>query len=150
MIRLAGTRMCALYGREIKGQGFFDFWSEDDRPAIATLATAVAEDGAGAVVSANLFASRERQTHCEFLLLPLRHGGAAFDRILGSCATFERPFWFGSEPIIHQRIASMRLIWPDSRPHFMRPFERRSPPPPVDRAGLRRHGHLFVLDGGKP
>ena len=44
LIRLAGTRMCALYGREIKGQGFFDFWSDDDRPAIATLATAVTED----------------------------------------------------------------------------------------------------------
>lgn len=151
LIRLAGTRMCALYGREIKGQGFFDFWSDDDRPAIATLATAVTEDGAGAVISANLFSSRQRPAHCEFLLLPLRHGGPAYDRVLGSCAAFERPFWFGSEPIIRQRIVSMRLIWPDSRPHFMRPFDRRSPPPPhVDGPGLRRRGHLFVLDGGKP
>ncbi len=152
LVRLAGTRICALYGREIKGSGFLDFWSDDDRQAIAILATAVCEDGAGAVVSANLYAARERPVVCEFVLLPLRHSGPNYDRILGSCAVFKRPYWFGSEPILRQRISSLRLIWPDDRPHFMRPFlERRasSPPPSVGAGVLRRHGHLFVLDGGK-
>lgn len=149
-VRLAGTRMCSLYGREIKGQGFLDLWSDDDRQAVATLATAVCEDGAGAVISANLFANRVRPVHCEFLLLPLRHGGPTFDRILGSCAVFNRPYWFGSDPIVRQRIVSLRLVWPDDRPHFMRPFlERRGSVPPAVAGGMRRHGHLFVVDGGK-
>ncbi len=150
-VRLAGTRMCALYGREIKGAEFLDFWSDDDRQAIATLATAVCEDAAGAVVSASLSSTRERPVSCEFLLLPLRHGGPTYDRILGSCAALERPFWFGSEPIVRQRISSLRLIWPDDKPRFMRPFtERRQPALPVPiRPGLKRRGHLFVVDGGK-
>lgn len=151
VVRLAGTRVCALYGREIKGSEFLSFWSDDDRLAVATLAAAVCEDAAGAVVSASLFSGRERPVTCEFVLLPLRHGGPVYDRIVGSCAVFERPYWFGSEPILRQRISSLRLIWPDDRPRFMRPFtERRAaaaPPPPG--ANPRRHGHLFVLDGGK-
>ena len=28
-IRLAGTRMCALFGREIKGKSFLDLWDFD-------------------------------------------------------------------------------------------------------------------------
>ncbi len=151
LVRLAGTRMCALYGREIKGSQFLDLWRDDDRQAVATLATAVCEDAAGAVVSAALFGTRDRTLNCEFLMLPLRHGGPTYDRILGSCAAFERPYWFGSEPIIRQRIASLRLIWPDDRPRFMRPFaERRTPlPPPIHTGNPRQHGHLFVHDGGK-
>jgi hypothetical protein len=149
-VRLAGTRVCTLYGREIKGAEFLDFWSEDDRQAIATLATAVCEDAAGAVVSATLSAARERPLTCEFLLLPLRHGGPTYDRILGSCSVFERPYWFGSQPIVDQRISSLRLLWPDERPRFMRPFPRqRTAMPPATHPSSRRHGHLFVLDGGK-
>ena len=44
MIRLAGTRICALYGREIKATNFLDLWAADDRQAIATLAAAVSTD----------------------------------------------------------------------------------------------------------
>jgi hypothetical protein len=35
-IRLAGTRMCGMYGREIKGGNFLDLWTVNDRNAIAT------------------------------------------------------------------------------------------------------------------
>lgn len=150
LVRLAGTRVCTLYGREIKGAEFLDFWTEDDRQAIATLATAVCEDAAGAVVSATLSAANERPMTCEFLLLPLRHGGPTYDRILGSCSVVERPFWFGSQPIADQRISSLRLLWPDERPRFMRPFPRQpNAMPPAIHASSRRHGHLFVVDGGK-
>src|SRR5690348_18128600 len=29
--RLAGTRVCALFGREIKGESFTSFWGDSDR-----------------------------------------------------------------------------------------------------------------------
>jgi hypothetical protein len=64
---------------------------------------------------------------CETTLLPLRHGpAAAFDRILGTIAPLERPYWLGSEPVTHQTVASLRLIWPDEAPSFLR---RRSDRP---------------------
>ncbi len=159
LVRLAGTRVCAIYCREIKGTNFIDLWSGQDRQAMATLAAAVTEDGAGAVVTVSALTAREQEMVCELILLPLRHGGTDFNRVLGSCAVLERPYWLGSEPVVRQSIASLRLIWPDEVPGFMR---RRSDrvaaagnvlPSPVP-VGLpphasRRHGHLFVVDGGK-
>lgn len=150
IVRLAGTRVCALYGREIKGAGFLDFWADEDRAAVATLATAVCEDAAGAVITASLASPGERHLTCEFLLLPLRHGGPTYDRILGSCSIFERPYWFGSAPIVNQRISSLRLVWPDERPRFMRPFPRPAGNiPHAAHPRSRQRGHLFIVDGGK-
>jgi hypothetical protein len=151
-IRLAGTRWCALYGRELKGENFRDLWSAGDRNAIATLATAVSTDAAGAVISLEGRSERGRSLPCELMLLPLRHGGPDFDRILGSCAAFERPYWLANEPIIRQSLTSLRLLWPDEQPHFMRrqvgSAEPATPIPFPLPAG-RRWGHLTVLDGGK-
>ena len=156
-VRLAGTRVCALYCREIKGTNLLDLWSGEDRQAMATLSAAVSEDGAAAVVTIMARTARDQEVACELILLPLRHGGPKFDRVLGSCAALERPYWLGSEPVISQSIVSLRLIWPDEAPTFMR---RRSdglretmaasvPPMHLPLSGSRRHGHLFVVDGGK-
>jgi hypothetical protein len=156
-VRLAGTRVCALYCREIKGTNFLDLWSGEDRHAMATLAAAVSEDGAAAVVTVAAQTERTQEVLCEMILLPLRHGGGSrFDRMLGSCAVTDRPYWLGAEPVVRQRIASLRLIWPDEVPVFMRRQSDRAdesmapvPPVPLPIAGSRRHGHLFVVDGGK-
>jgi hypothetical protein len=157
LIRLAGTRICALYCREVKGANLIDLWSGEDRQAMATLAAAVSEDGAAAVVTITAETARDQEVACELILLPLRHGGTTFDRVLGSLAVMERPYWLGSEPVVRQRIASLRLIWPDDAPAFMRRRADRAgatvmadvPPIRLPLAGSRRHGHLFVLDGGK-
>ena len=76
----------------------------------------------------------------------------AYDRVLGSLAPIERAYWIGSEPVTSQSVTSLRLIWPDERPHFMRRAsdQPQAPAPaaiPID--SRRRRGHLFVLDGGK-
>ena len=151
-VRLAGTRICAAYGREIKGQNFLDLWTGEDRQAMATLAAAVCEDAAAAVLTLGWTTERERCLTAELLLLPLRQGDKGCDRILGSLAPFERPYWLGSEPVVRQPIASLRLVWPSERQNLKR---RASDRPqngpailfPIDQS--RRRGHLFVLDGGK-
>ena len=102
LFRLAGTRICSVYGREIKGSDFLDLWGTADRQAMATLATAVASDAAAAVLTIEVRTARDRALTAELLLLPLRHGGPAYDRIIGSCAAIERPYWVGAEPIVDQ------------------------------------------------
>jgi hypothetical protein len=164
-VRLAGTRVWTIYCREIKGTNMLDLWQADDRSAMATLAAAVSEDGAAAVVTAAARTGRGQEIACEMLMLPLRHGSAApYDRIVGSMAALERPYWLGIEPVVTQSITSLRLIWPDEVPSFLR---RRTDRPaglttpagtlatpggslatlPI--ANSRRHGHLYVVDGGK-
>jgi len=159
-VRLAGTRVCSIYCRELKGTNFFDLWRNDDRSAMATLAAAVVEDGAAAVVTIEAKTARDQSVASELILLPLRHNGPTFDRVLGSLAVLERPYWVGSEPVISQTIASLRLVWPDEAPKFMRrrtdqPAPAKAPPPPPSAPvafpvpNSRRRGHLFVVDGGK-
>jgi hypothetical protein len=104
--------------------------------------------------------ARGQSVAAELLLMPLRHAGPSFDRVLGSLAVLDRPYWLGNEAVERQTITSLRLIWPDSTPRFGRrrsdradlemPIEMPGPKvvaiPP---ANARRHKHLFVLDGGK-
>ncbi len=155
--RLAGTRICSLYDREIKGTDLIDMWSqEEDRSAIATLANAVTEDAAGAVVTIEARTDLGSDVSCELLLLPLRHGPRGFDRILGSLCALDRPTWLGTERIVSQRISGLRLIWPDRARGFGR---RKTDLPSGLRAAAaqrttpqktgRQRGHLYVLDGGK-
>jgi hypothetical protein len=153
-VRLAGTRVCSLYCRELKGTNLLDLWQEEDRSAMATLAAAVCEDGAAAVVTVDAGTARNHNVACEMILLPLRNGGTAFERILGSMAALERPHWLGSEPVVRQAITSLRLIWPQETPRFFR--RRTDPPAPPPSAPIalplpnsRRRRHLFVVDGGK-
>lgn len=152
LVRLAGTRVCAIFGRELKGTDLLDLWQGEDRSAMATLAAAVSQDGAAAVVTVEGLTMREASVACELLLLPLRHGGPAFDRVLGSFAALGRPSWLGSEPVIRQTITSLRLIWPKERPGFFRrktDFQPDAAPVPLPARSSRRRGHLFVVDGGK-
>ncbi len=154
-VRLAGTRVCSLYCRELKGTNLLDLWEEEDRSAIATLAAAVVEDGAAAVVTIDVRTARDQNVACEMILLPLRNGAKSFDRVLGSLAALERPHWLGNEPVVRQAITSLRLIWPQETPRF---FRRRTDPPapprpsapiPFPLPNSRRRRHLFVVDGGK-
>ena len=157
LVRLAGTRVCAIYCREIKGMNILDLWQAEDRSAMATLGAAVSEDGAAAVITLSAMNERNQSVACELLLLPLRHGAVGFDRILGSLAALERPYWLGTQQVVSQTIISLRLIWPDEAPQFLRRrsdlgMGDRPKSPPTLRFPMRnsqRRGHLFVVEGGK-
>jgi hypothetical protein len=160
-VRLAGTRVCSIYCRELEGTNFFDLFQAEDRSAMQTLAAAVTEDGAAAVVTVEAKTARGQELAAELILLPLRHSGPDFDRVLGSLAALERPYWLGTEAVERQTIASLRLIWPDEAPRYGR---RRtdgagapavmSPAAPRTQGVIatmplpnsRRRGHLFVLE----
>lgn len=162
--RLAGTRVCALYGRELKGKDFLSFWQGKDREAIATLLAAVSQDAAAAVFGFEGVSAHGRKLPCEVLVLPVRQKGEGWTRILGSMVPMDDPYWIGIHPIVSQTITSLRLIWPDERPSFLRrgdavaplattvPTVPIRPPRPIGVVpGLaeRRVGHLVVLEGGK-
>lgn len=153
--RLAGTRLCALYGRELKGRSFLGLWSEKDMDAMATLLEAIASDAAAAVLGVETFNERGQSVPSEMLLLPLSRGGRIYDRVLGLMVPIEKPYWLGLHPIIRQSIVSLRLIWPDEHPMLARaavgagaaPFPAAVPEELLVAGRKRRH--LVVLDGGR-
>src|SRR6187399_3337460 len=49
--RIAGTRVCAAFGRELKNEGFLDLWTADGRSLARDLIAVVAHEATGAVAS---------------------------------------------------------------------------------------------------
>src|SRR5690606_4872802 len=45
--RLAGTRVCALFERELKGEAFVGLWSEASRPSIVELLAVLTNEAIG-------------------------------------------------------------------------------------------------------
>src|SRR5437762_3166467 len=73
--RLAGTRVCALFGRELKGENFIELWEEEERTAIRDLVANVAQEMVGIVAGASGRTREGLRADLELLLLPLRHRG---------------------------------------------------------------------------
>lgn len=159
IFRLAGTRLCAVYGRELKGFAFASLWREPDRRMISRLAASVFQTKTVATFDFEGFAREDRSTAFEFILLPL-DGGMENPRCLGALSTGQKPFWLGSDPIIDAKLGSVRVVDPDRDPLFLknRPavpvpslvpsldFEERSE---SDLSAARRIRHLLVLEGGR-
>lgn len=159
IFRLAGTRLCAVYGRELKGFAFASLWREPDRRMISRLATGVFQSKTVVTFDFEGFAREDRGTWFEFILLPL-DGGFENPRCLGALSTGTKPFWLGSEPITDARIGSVRIVDPDRDPLFLKnrpavPVPHLAPKPDIvakDESQLpngRRIRHLLVLEGGR-
>lgn len=69
-VRLAGTRVCALFAREIKGEAFEDLWSEPGREQMHGLLTAVIDENAGAVAGVLARTEQGAEIELELRLLP--------------------------------------------------------------------------------
>jgi len=68
--RVAGTRVCALFGRDLKDTSFSALFSPEARHEIEEIVSAVAEDTLPAVAGVTAASPRGITTHLELLLLP--------------------------------------------------------------------------------
>ena len=155
VFRLAGTRLCATYGRELKGFAFASLWQEKDQRMIARLAHSAFAFKSVVVVSYRGVSRNERTNEFELVLLPL-DGGVENPRCLGAATACERPFWLGADPIVEAQIDSVRVIDADREPIFLgnRPAIAVPSLAPAQSAlakegGGRRIRHLVVLEGGR-
>jgi hypothetical protein len=68
--RVAGTRMCALLGRDLKGQSFTGLFRADDRGEMQDILGIVAEETLASVAGLAALAPDGTRVHLELLLLP--------------------------------------------------------------------------------
>jgi hypothetical protein len=117
--RLAGTRICQHFGRELKGVDFLSLWPAEDRNAIASLVRNVLNDGAVGHGIFRAYTHSKREAHFEFTLMPLIHTGQTINRLLGSMTAIEPPFWLSTEPLTSLEVSELGLHWPDGVPAFL-------------------------------
>lgn len=159
VFRLAGTRLCAIYGRELKGFSFTSLWKDKDQRLMARLAWSAFDSKTVVVANFEGFSRNGRSTAFELLILPLDFG-ADQPRSMGILTAADRPFWLGVDPIVDARIDSVRVVDADREPLFLK--NRPSIPVPnlaptdsnfaedaVAAGSGRRIRHLVVLDGGR-
>jgi hypothetical protein len=114
--RLAGTRICEYYGRELRGLDLLDFWTGPDREAVETLLQRVFREAVVGQVLFQAYAETGQQACFELGLLPLVHSGESINRALGAICASELPFWLGTTPLVRQELVDVTLIWPDGPP----------------------------------
>jgi len=136
-VRLAGTRLCALIGHELRGRSFGAFFAAEDRPTLFGVLEGVADGQIPAVVSLLGETDDDRSVDLEMVLLPLRHRGRTHTRMLGSIVPLDVPYWTGTAPLARLRIKTLRMI-------------HSAEPAASDFTGLRAaaSGRLRVVQGG--
>lgn len=139
--RLAGTRICALFGREIKGETFAGLWDEASRKAIDELTAVVTHEAGSAVAGLTGHAADDSTLELELLLLPLAHIGHARIRALGVLAPLAQPYWLGTKPIAALELGSLRHLGAHGQTGATAAYD--------DPAEVRlRHGFV-VYNGGR-
>lgn len=135
--RLAGSRLCALAGRELKGQPLTSLWgTEALANDISRLARSVMDETAGAIAGVIGETADGRAINLEFLLLPLRHAGKTHARLMGALAPAVAPDWLGLKPVTMTRVISVRMMWPDA---FLRTLA----------SAETRRSQFVVIPGGR-
>ena len=86
--RLAGTRLCALFGRELKGESFIGLWQQPGQTAHARADRRRDEEKTGVVASVTGATADDRllPVNLEMLLLPLAHSSRNEARVVGALA----------------------------------------------------------------
>lgn len=159
VFRLAGTRLCSVYGRELKGFSFPSLWREKDQRLVARLIHGVFQQKSVVVITYEGFSRNGRSNKFELLALPL-DGGVENPRCLGVISATEKPFWLGADPIADALIDSIRIVDADKEPMFLKnrpaigvpslvPSDLGVPETISALGRVRRIRHLVVLDGGR-
>jgi hypothetical protein len=140
--RLAGTRVCALFARELKGEAFNNLWGDTTREHIDRLLTPVINENEGVVAGALGRTEDGAGVELELLLLPLAFDGRTRLRVLGVLAPLAPPYWLGERPVFELDLRTVRNIGAEqsfiAAPHFGR----------LQNGARTRHGFL-VYSGGR-
>jgi len=149
VFRLAGTHICTILGRELRGENFANLWHDTNRHKMKLAAEAVIAHQAPLTVDIRSAGDDERDGELEMLLMPLSSRPGLRDRLFGSLADLSHP------PLLSEKA---RLLWAE-RLTFVSAAERLAVPADIARneplsvATLRnridRVLHLRVLDGGR-
>ena len=146
--RLAGTRLCNTYGRELKGEGFLSMWREEDNMRVYDAVNHVFESPTPCVISYIGITASNKTIECEMLLFPLLNGSDSATRILGASFQLNSANRLIFETIVVNHVKDVRLLnveklakSPPLTPVMLEPVEH-------SKSNRRQVFHLTVIEGG--
>lgn len=155
LFRLAGTRICAQFARELKGTGFDRLFAPDLRERVGRIAGNVMAQTAPTILNIQLVDGALDTTQAEIMLLPLATQGRTADRIIGAFA----PLPGQRQPLSAFRYATidtLTVIDPDRtdtlaapRPFIPVPTSIMTMRPAGIGQAMSRVMHLRIFEGGR-
>jgi hypothetical protein len=127
--RLAGTRVCAVFGRELKGERFIELWDAASQPIVSDLLAIVAGEQVGTVAGVAGQMTNGDAIELELLLLPLAATRPNLARTIGVLVPLETPDWLGVTAIDALTLGTRRHVGASIEEHrlprLVRPLQRR-------------------------
>jgi len=110
--RLAGTRICDVFGRELKQTPFFETFADRDQQAAQNWVGQMSNDNYCVLICGDGITHKGDVVALEMLLMPLNHMGKRGRRVLGTMHALETPYWLGAKPVKEIVIRSVRVLRP--------------------------------------
>lgn len=127
--RLAGTAICNLMGREIRGESFAALWASSQQDDPVRIAAGVMTHVVPASINATGYYISGRRMTFEMILMPVRTAGDTCDRLLGCLTPTVHTTWFGNERLEFLALDRSRLL-------YERPVRLAETPPHPDPTDL--------------
>jgi len=123
--RLAGTKLCSMFGREMKQENFVQTFEAADRKLAGEWISSMGRDDYLVLLCSSGQTAQGLSINLETLLMPLMQHGRRNTRVLGITVPGKNPGWLGTTPVVSQRIRSVRVIRPWEKNAFKAnwPFE---------------------------
>lgn len=157
--RLAGSRLCEIFGREFRSLDFLDCWPSSEQAILSTYLQQLLTDGTIVSVVFQAKSSNDHIGDFEMLFLPMIHGGSTIDRILGSISPIGDIPWLGLTDLEFHEInevhisllrgSSLKQISSNSRSGIFSSNVTTLPFLPHKRLVEGKNCSLRVFEGGK-
>ncbi|MGI9422226.1 MAG: PAS domain-containing protein [Hyphomicrobiaceae bacterium] len=153
-IRLAGTRLCELFGRELRGHDFRRLWTASDQRLLQHHIALGAASGEGIEISVQTQTSAAASFMTELVLLPLTDNQNVITRWVGAWDMDVAHHWSPGDHLTGFKICSCKAI-NDAFAAVPRTVDQRHAEaapmfvlPAADRFVRQRHRYFRVYDGG--
>ncbi len=148
--RLAGTRLCSLFGTELRDKRFADIYRAADRNVVSGWADQLHNEKALVLLCSRAANGAGETVTLETLLMPLANGGRMNERLLGVTVPAAEPYWMGDAAIDEMTLLTARsqTPWRDLtslQEPSLSPVEFGELP---NHPAMRKVRHLGVLEGG--
>ena len=108
--RLAGTKICDLFGRDLRGERFSALWANGQHEDIERTAKGVMDHAIPTLFNATGYSTAGHHAAFEIIMMPLRSPQGGCDRLLGAIAPAVVASWLEIVPLELLALDRSRLL----------------------------------------
>ncbi len=109
--RLAGSKVCEMFGKEFRGINFLECWPATEQPVLTRHLGQLIREGTIVTLNGQAISESDHTGDFEIICLPLTHSGRNIDRVLGSIAPAGDYPWLGMVKLKFRHISEIHVSY---------------------------------------